>query len=166
MKDERFDCEIAARFGQHLAEIRENDTKNDPLITLAKIIVLDHFSRNIYRSKPESLAKDDLALKLSSELVASDEWQKFSEPESQFAIMPFMHSESLQLQNRAVKLFEHLVARARPQFKEISQNALKHATLHRDIIARFNRFPHRDQILGRKSSATEIEFLEQPDSSF
>lgn len=130
---------------------------------LARIILLDQFTRNIFRGTARAFAGDTQALKLATELVASgrdknlDPWQRW------FAYLPFEHSESLIEQERSVALYTAL---AREMQAPAFDSALDYAEKHRVIIARFGRFPHRNAILGRESSAEETEFLKQPGSSF
>lgn len=123
---------------------------------LAEIVVLDQFSRNIYRDKPESFASDSLALCLAQEAIAAGADKLLSAPERTFLYMPFMHSESLIIHNIAVELYRSNGIKANLEF-EIK---------HKKIIEQFGRYPHRNNILQRDSSAAEIEFLTQPDSSF
>jgi uncharacterized protein (DUF924 family) len=123
---------------------------------LARILLLDQFTRNIFRGTPRAFAGDAQALKLATELVASgrdknlDPWQRW------FAYLPFEHSESLIEQERSVALYAAL---AREMQAPAFDSALDYAEKHRVIIARFGRFPHRNAILGRESTAEETEFL-------
>jgi len=123
---------------------------------LAEIIVLDQFSRNIYRDKARSFASDPLALALAQEAILAGADKALSEVERSFLYVPFMHSESLIIHRVAVSLYEALGIQANLDFE------LK----HKSIIDRFGRYPHRNEILGRRSTAAEIEFLSQPGSSF
>jgi len=123
---------------------------------LAEIIVLDQFSRNIYRDHSLSFASDPLALCLAQEAVASGGDQQLSQDQKAFLYMPYMHSESALVQEQATQLFRQ---------KGMERN-LQFALEHREIIDQFGRFPHRNEILGRQSTAAEIEFLQQPGSSF
>ena len=123
---------------------------------LAEIIVLDQFSRNIFRDKPQSFASDKLALALSQQAIAVGADEQLSTIQRTFLYMPFMHSESLLIHDVAVKLFQKLGV----------QSNLDYEIKHKKIIERFGRYPHRNAILGRKSSAEETEFLTQPGSSF
>ena len=129
--------------------------RKNPKGRLAEIIVLDQFSRNIYRGLPESFIADPQALTLAQEAVAGghDELEPL---EKTFLYMPFMHSESLLIQDQSVRLFENLG----------NENNLDYAIKHREVIQRFGRFPHRNSILGRPSTVEETEFLTQPGSSF
>ncbi|MAZ87304.1 MAG: hypothetical protein CL693_06635 [Cellvibrionaceae bacterium] len=123
---------------------------------LAEIILLDQFSRNIYRDHPLSFVSDPLALCLAQEAVASGGDQQLEPDQRAFLYMPYMHSESAAVQAQATQLFSQKGMERNFQF------ALK----HREIIDQFGRFPHRNEILGRQSTPAEIEFLQQPGSSF
>jgi len=123
---------------------------------LAEIIVLDQFSRNMFRNTPAAFASDSLALALSQEAISLDLDGELTATERSFLYMPFMHSESLRIHNVAVELFKHNGIESNYDF-EIK---------HKEVIERFGRYPHRNKILGRKSTAQEITFLEQPGSRF
>jgi uncharacterized protein (DUF924 family) len=124
--------------------------------SLAEVIVLDQFSRNIFRDKPDSFAFDGMAL-LLAQVAIQNMFDKELEPiERVFLYMPFMHSESIIIHKEAKRLFNQ------PQMEVNYDFELKHAT----IIERFGRYPHRNDILGRQSTPEEIEFLKQPNSSF
>ena len=126
---------------------------------LASIIVLDQFTRNIFRDTPRSFAGDAQALRLSSSLVDRDEDRLLAPRERWFAYMPFEHSEFLNDQIESVRLFEQLA-------KEGLEEPLSWAVKHHDVIKRFGRFPHRNSILGRESKAEEVEFLKEHGSRF
>jgi uncharacterized protein (DUF924 family) len=123
---------------------------------LAEIIVLDQFSRNMFRGSPLSFAYDALAVALSQEAISSGADQRLIPVERNFIYMPFMHSESLQIHEQAVELF-----RSNGQ-----QGNLDYERKHKAIIERFGRYPHRNEALGRESTEAELEFLQQPGSSF
>ena len=123
---------------------------------LAEIIVLDQFSRNIYRDQALSFAADPLALALAQEAIAHGSDQELEVRERTFLYMPFMHSESLIIHDRALELFKV------PGLEDNFEFEKKHQA----IIKRFGRFPHRNAILGRTSTAEEIDFLKQPGSHF
>ena len=123
---------------------------------LAEIIVLDQFSRNVYRDTPRAFAQDALALVLAQELVASGQDRSLPEAQRVFAYMPYMHSESALVHTQAVELFTQLGI----------QDNLNFELRHKAIIDRFGRYPHRNAILGRSSSAEELAFLAEPGSSF
>lgn len=123
---------------------------------LAEIIVLDQFSRNIYRSNPESFHHDSLALALAQEAVRMKGDEALNSTERPFLYMPFMHSESALIQSEGIHLFEKLGAK----------ETLEYAIQHKRIIDQFGRFPHRNGVLGRVSTPKEIAFLKTPGSSF
>lgn len=130
-----------------------------PRGALALIIVLDQFTRNIYRDTPHSFAGDSQALRLASDLVDRCDDRQLAPFERWFAYMPFEHSEFLNDQLESVRLFEQLA-------KEGLQEPLPWAIKHLEVIQRFGRFPHRNSILGRESTADEIEFLKEQGSRF
>lgn len=124
---------------------------------LAEIIVLDQFSRNLYRDSPQAFAQDAMALALSQEAVRSGALQQLDdEQQRSFLLMPYMHSESALVHGQAVPLFRDFTGGETYRFE----------LLHKDIIDRFGRYPHRNTLLGRDSSPAELEFLQQPGSSF
>lgn len=124
--------------------------------SLAEIIVLDQFSRNIYRDKPESFTCDPLALVLSQIAITKGFDQDLSQAERSFVYMPYMHSESKLIHMEALKLYEALG----------NPDNLDFELKHKAIIDRFGRYPHRNKILGRISNAEEIEFLKRPNPGF
>jgi uncharacterized protein (DUF924 family) len=123
---------------------------------LAEIIVLDQFSRNMFRDTPAAFAQDAQALTLAQELVAQGLDAQLAPQQRAFAYMPYMHSESLRIHDQALRLF------AQPGL----ENNLNFEERHRTIIARFGRYPHRNAILGRSSTPQELAFLAEPGSSF
>lgn len=125
----------------------------------ALILLLDQFTRNVYRDTPRAFAGDPAALALAHGIVASGEDRSCDPYERWFIYLPFEHSESLADQDESVRLFRALADDGLP-------SALDWAERHRDVIRRFGRFPHRNAILDRISSAEELEFLRQPGSSF
>ncbi|MGV8906169.1 MAG: DUF924 family protein [Acetobacterium sp.] len=123
---------------------------------LAEIIVLDQFSRNLNRGNANSFAQDGMALVLAQEAVKRPEFPGLSVDMKRFMLMPFMHSESSSIHEQALSLFEELGDKPTLEF-EIK---------HKVIIDKFGRYPHRNEIMNRQSTAEELEFLKQPDSSF
>ena len=123
---------------------------------LAEVIVLDQFSRNMFRGRPDSFAFDPLALELTRLAVSAGTAGRLDRQRVSFLLMPYMHSESLQDHDEGLPLFEQYCEPGTVDFER----------RHRDIIEKFGRYPHRNQILGRHSSAEEQAFLEQPGSSF
>ena len=128
---------------------------------LAEIIILDQFSRNIFRGEPLSFAQDSVALCLAQEAVSLGVDKEFPATRRMFFYMPYMHSESLLIHDSVVPLFESL-AEEEAEFSL----TLDFEHRHRKIIDRFGRYPHRNKILGRRSSSEEEAFLEEPGSSF
>ncbi len=123
---------------------------------LAEIIVIDQFSRNFFRDKPDDYYHDRLAIFLSKELIHLKLHQKLNKNEKIFTFMPFMHSEIFEDQIISLSLYSNL------GIKENFRSALKHF----NIIRKFGRFPHRNKILNRKSTEEELAFLTTPGSSF
>ena len=123
---------------------------------LAEIIVLDQFSRNVYRDTARAFAQDALALVLAQELLASGQDRNLPAAQRIFAYMPYMHSESALVHTQAVVLF------SQPGMED----NLRFEQRHKDIIDRFGCYPHRNAILGRTSTAEELAFLSEPGSSF
>lgn len=123
---------------------------------LAEVIVLDQFSRNMYRDQPRAFASDDLALVLAQEAIAQGVQKNWPADWRSFLYMPFMHSESAFMHEQAVALFS----------EEGLEDNLKFEFAHKKIIDGFGRYPHRNAILGRQSTPEELEFLKQPGSSF
>ena len=170
-KNKQLDQDIAERFGDlHrqacLGELFDWRTRAEG--RLAEIIVLDQFSRNIYRDTPRAFAADCVALALAQEAVSAGAAQSLRPQQRVFLYMPMMHSESLKVHEVALALFEKN-AELDPDHEQEQSGAvssLKFERAHKDIIARFGRYPHRNRILGRKSSAAEEAFLQQPGSSF
>jgi len=163
-KDAAFDAAIRERFGAdiELALNSEPAEATDEAL-LARLLLLDQFTRNIFRDTPRAFAGDAQALGLATMLVSSGRDKNLSPWQRWFAYLPFEHSESLLDQERAVALFAAL---RREMRHEAFDSAYDYAVRHREVIARFGRFPHRNIILGRASTAEEIEFLKQPGSSF
>lgn len=132
------------------------DWRYDVRGRLSEIILIDQFSRNMFRNSPKSFQYDALALVLSQETIQQELDQQLKPIEKSFLYMPFMHSESISIHKKAVELFS----------QEGLENNLDYEIRHKEIIERFGRYPHRNDILGRQSTEEEIEFLKQPNSSF
>jgi len=159
VKDEALDREIEERFGELHSDAAAGKLyqwREDANGRLAEVIILDQFSRNIYRDRPEAFAWDGMALVLAQEAVRIGADQEFDTPEKAFFYMPYMHSESMAIHSQAVKLFDQPGVEFNLEFE------LK----HKMIIDRFGRYPHRNAVLGRESTPEELRFLKQPDSSF
>ena len=158
-KDKAFDTLVRTRFEAAHRAASRGELFTWRLTTegrLAEIILLDQFSRNMYRDQPEAFAFDPLALILAQEAVARGADRELPPPRRVFLYMPYTHSESLLIHEQAVKLFNQ------PGLERNFEYELKHDR----IIERFGRYPHRNAVLGRRSMPEEIAFLRQPDSSF
>ncbi len=164
-KDDAFDDAIRERFGAAVEAALSDPAAVDvpDADLLANILLLDQFTRNIYRGTPRAFAGDALALQIAEVLVTAGRDKNLTPWQRWFAYLPFEHSESLLDQERSVALFAALAKEMQaPAF----DSALDYAERHQTVIARFGRFPHRNAILGRVATAEEIDFLEQPGSSF
>ena len=158
-KSAELDRDIADRFGDlHAAALAAElyHWRNSAGGRLAEIIVLDQFSRNLYRDSARAFAADAQALVLAQEALRQGAEAELSPTQRSFLYMPFMHSESLLIQRESLLLYEALGIANNYQF----------AIKHYDIIRDFGRFPHRNALLGRDSSAAERAFLQQPGSAF
>jgi len=158
-KDAALDEAIRTRFGATLeaaARCELFSWRETPEGRLAEILVLDQFSRNVYRDTPRAFAQDPLALAMAQELVASGQDRSLPLVQRSFAYMPYMHSESALVHAQAVELF------SQPGLEDTLRFELR----HKGIIDRFGRYPHRNALLGRASSPEELAFLTEPGSAF
>lgn len=159
LKDEDLDQQIIERFSEVHRQASRCELfpwRTEPQGRLAEIIVLDQFSRNMFRGSAQAFAYDSLALALAQEAVSSGADTHLRQAEKNFLYMPYMHSESLRIHDIAMDLFRKNGAKA----------SFEYEVKHRDIIVKFGRYPHRNKILGRESTPEEIAFLSQPGSSF
>jgi len=162
-KDDAFDCEIRERFGAALAAGIAGafgqwcTTAHG---SLARVVLLDQLPRNAFRGTPEQFAGDRGALATACDALDRGFDKTLDPHERSFLYMPFEHSERLDMQDRAVELFTALAAQTGVDAP------LPWAHKHRDVIRRFGRFPHRNEILGRTSTPEELVFLAQPGSRF
>ena len=158
-KDENFDAMLSNRAGVIVSKAlngqidRWAETANG---ATALVIVLDQFTRNIFRDTPQAFSGDEMALVVTLKSINSNWFAELPNMHKHFLLMPMMHSEDILIQEKSLPLFE------------MYTNELTHeyAVKHRDIVAKFDRFPHRNAILGRPSTAEELEFLKHPGSSF
>ncbi len=158
-KDAALDEAIRTRFGATLEAAARCELfawRTTPEGRLAEVLVIDQFSRNVYRDTPRAFAQDALALALAQELVASGQDRSLPLAQRSFAYMPYMHSESALVHQHAVGLF------SQPGLEAILRFELR----HKDTIDRFGRYPHRNAILGRESTLEELTFLSEPGSGF
>jgi uncharacterized protein (DUF924 family) len=163
-KDEAFDREVASRFGGLIDEALAgglSDWAWQPGSALARILVLDQFTRNAHRGLPRAFAGDALALHAARQMVAQNQDQALTPLWRVFVYLPFEHAEDIEAQNEALRLFKRLGEDA-PGLA----GYLEWAQKHQAVIQRFGRFPHRNALLGRPSTPEETEFLKQPGSVF
>ena len=159
-KSDAFDAVLAERFSGTLIQAAAGELfawRAHPEGRLAEIIVLDQFSRNIYRDTPQAFAQDPMALALAQEAVAAGVLQQLHSVEARhLLLMPYMHSESKLIHTHADRLFK----------QHTDEGVYGFEVRHKVIIDRFGRYPHSNEILGRPSTQEELEFLTQPGSSF
>lgn len=163
------DAEVAARFGSDMkraAAGRYDSWAATPQGRLALIVMLDQFPRHIHRGSPAAFDLDHEALGVCFDGLASGDDRHLTMLERVVFYLPLEHAEDLSLQARSVTLYRELLEAARPEHQQAYGMIFDYAVRHRDIIARFGRFPHRNAILGRASTLEELEFLQQPGSSF
>lgn len=159
VKDDAFDATLAERFGDLWAESANGGLKDWARARdgrLALILLLDQFSRNLCRGDARAFAQDDRARAVARQAIAHGDHVHLGPEKCLFLYLPFEHSESLGDQDWCADLFAAL---GNPRW-------IEYAERHRVIVQRFGRFPHRNEPLGRKSTAVERAFLEQPNSSF
>jgi len=157
-KSEPFDAEIRRRFLDTWEQAARGELERwqaTPLASLALVVTLDQFPRNMFRGTARAFASDSLAFAVARETIAREFDRLLSPVERSFVYLPFEHAEDLAAQRRSLALFHAL-----------DGEQVEYARRHYEIIARFGRFPHRNLILGRPSTAEEAEFLKQPGSSF
>jgi uncharacterized protein (DUF924 family) len=157
--DPDFDMQIRERFGDlhRSAAAGELFTwRSTATGMLAEVIILDQFSRNVHRGTAAAFASDPLALAVAQQAVAIHADKELETAQRNFLYLPYMHSESLVIHDAALELFEN----------HADASTLDYERRHRAIIERFGRYPHRNDILGRQSTAEELAFLSEPGSSF
>lgn len=165
--DPAFDALIEARFGGLLQRYLHGELEDDPdiqdqLVTkLARIVVCDQFSRNVWRGRARAFALDPIAMATSRTLIDTPDERAMPAVQRQFVYMPLVHSEALADQEQAVALFQALAEEA-----STMRESLESAIRHKDVIVRFGRFPHRNEVLRRHSTEEELAFMKQPGSRF
>lgn len=158
-KSESLDTQIRNEFGEVHQKVAQGETgawRETDAGRLAEVIVLDQFSRNMFRDQPESFAYDGRALELCKAAAEAGAPARLEQSKISFLLMPFMHSESLAEHQAGLPLFEQYC----------TEGTLDFERRHAAIIERFGRYPHRNNILGRDSTPEEIEFLTEAGSSF
>lgn len=162
-KSDAFDALIRERFLSLYEAARVGELagwRDSPLSLLALIIVCDQFPRNLFRDSPRAFESDPLALDCAREMVARGWDRRLLGVQRQFVYLPFEHAENIAMQRESMRLFGELA------HEPAHAGLLEWAHKHFVIIERFGRFPHRNAVLGRASSAEETEFLKGPDSKF
>ena len=158
-RNDEFDAQIHTQFfdiWQQAARGELSHWRDTLQGRLAEIIILDQFSRNLFRNSPQAFAQDTVALILAQEAVRQPRFANLLPHERHFMLMPLMHSESQIIHEQAVPLFERYT----------NEHALDFEIKHKVIIDRFGRYPHRNAVLGRKTTEEETEFMKQAGSSF
>jgi uncharacterized protein (DUF924 family) len=163
------DLEVTDRFAGTLiaagAGLLDHWT-HTPRNQLALIVVLDQFPHHIHRNQGQSFAYDAQSLAFAQAMIRSGDANRVAPIERVFVYLPLEHAESLALQDESVALYAQLEADASEVERPLFKGFLDYAQQHRDVVARFGRFPHRNELLGRPSTAEEIAFLKQPGSRF
>jgi uncharacterized protein (DUF924 family) len=161
----KVDAEIQERFGATVealgSGLGETWAAQGPRERLAAIIGLDQFSRSIHRKSPKAFANDPLALRLAKEGIASGEDRQLPLAARMFIYLPLEHSETMDDQRESIRLFEVLASEADDANREMFASTLDYAHRHADVIAKFGRFPHRNDVLGRASTPEEIAWVKE-----
>ena len=160
--DDDFDVEIRDRFGAAIEQARQGKLAGWAQTSggaLALVILLDQFSRNAYRGTPEAFAGDPTALAVARRAVERGFDRELACPGRAFLYHPFEHSEDPKDQERSVLLFERLHAEAPSAWREFAAGFVPYAHSHREVIRRFGRFPHRNAILGHRSTPEEEAYM-------
>ncbi len=167
-RNDAFDAEIATRFGAQVESALRGELAHWAATAdgiLALVLLLDQCTRNMFRGTPRAFAGDAQALALAQGLIAAGADLAVPPLQRWFVYMPLEHAEDLATQHESVRRFTALAGDAGPHAAALA-GALDYALRHRDVIERFGRFPHRNAILGRESTAEEVEFLKQRGSHF
>ncbi len=159
-ENDEFDKKIRTQFFDTWEAAKEGllvDWRGDIRGRLAEIIVLDQFSRNLFRNDIRTYTQDKMAIALSQEVVNSPDYHKLTPDEKRYILLPFMHSESTDLHDWAMKYFEEL---------EDGGGTLYFEKLHREVLDRFGRYPYQNEDLGRESTMEELEYLREKNGNF
>lgn len=163
------DEDMAERFGElaiKAATGELDDWASGPHRLLALILLLDQIPRNIHRGTAQAFAQDEKALALTLDSVSTGADAGLTPVQRIFLYMPLQHSESPDVQDESVAAFRALAEAAPPEHREFFDGCLNFALLHQRLVKRFGRFPHRNRVLGRRSSEAERKFLEEEGLSF
>lgn len=167
--DRKSDDLIRQRFGPLLDRAARGELKDWAQTAqgrLALILLCDQFSRNMYRGTADAFAHDEMALSLCTEGIERGHDRELKPIERAFFYMPMEHCEDLSMQDRCVQSYEQLLKDVPPATASRLRSFMQHAYNHRDIIRRFGRFPHRNRVLGRRSTDAEIDFLRTRKATF
>jgi uncharacterized protein (DUF924 family) len=170
-KDDAFDREIEDRFGSTLKRAEDGeleDWRETPRGRLGYIIVLDQFSRNMYRGQPDAFLNDSQALDATLEGIDLGHDTELDPQHRWFFYMPLMHSESPEIQQMSLEKYRELAELdgLSESMRSALENAYDFAEQHADIIEEFGRYPHRNDVLGRESTEAEKEYLKRDDAGF
>ena len=163
IKNPAFDDQVRETLGVFYQQAKSgtlDDWQKFSLGCVALMVLLDQVPRNLFRGSPQAFATDEKALDIAKQAIAQNFDKDLLVVQRLFLYLPFEHSENIEDQRRSLELF------ARLQGDPISESYIDYAQKHFDVIEQFGRFPHRNKILGRKSTPAELEFLSQPGSSF
>ena len=167
--DPDFDAEITGNFAIDVERASDGELDHwaqTPTGRLALILLLDQFRRNIYRGTPEAFSRDKAALKLCVEGAMGNRDLGLAPIYRVFFYMPLQHAESRRVQEKSVHLFGKIASAVSPTYKETFDTVAQFAELHADIVMRFGRFPHRNNMLGRENTPEEEEYLSGDGPSF
>ena len=169
-KDPQLDEQIRQQFLPIWEELKENganpDWAADPRSYLSQILVIDQFSRNMFRGNPQSFELDPLGQKLSLEGIQEGLDRRLSFVARSFFYLPLQHSEDRSVQERSIQVYQQWVEDAPDQFQDFAKGTLGYAYAHQKIINEFGRFPHRNAVLGRTNTKEEETYLSQPGAGF
>lgn len=169
-KSAELDEEITQKFGKYLEDAEKGKLDDclgqGELNQLAHIILLDQFSRNVYRNTPKAFGNDEKALQIALAIVQSGGWENLDGNGKLFVLLPLEHSESLEIQNQGLDIWDQLVANSNSPWKEFFEKLRHWAVEHQKVIQQFGRFPHRNVVLGRDSTQEELAYLAQPGAGF
>ncbi|PZO52930.1 MAG: DUF924 domain-containing protein [Phormidesmis priestleyi] len=168
IKNDDFDTQIRQHFLSDYAKAAAGEYADwiaNPACAVALLLLLDQFPRNLFRGQPQSFASDPQALSVAQHLVTTGADKTLIPVHRFFVYLPFEHSENIEHQHQCVQLMQTFISEC-PNLDDGLKGGLDYAIRHRDVIQRFGRFPHRNEILKRQSTPAEIAFLQQPGSRF
>ena len=161
---EEFDQQIQSRFASLPRDMKEREQEfdgclADPVAATGLILCFDQLPRNIFRRQAEAFAYDGLAIALAEKLSGSEVFARLTPSQKLFALMPYQHVEDRALQDKSVALFDAFAASAPAEARQLGAGMAEYARKHRDVVARFGRFPHRNEALGRATTPAEQSYL-------